>query len=292
MIKKVLWDFVSFLKHPKDVQTKESFKRKLQTIFILLVGKMCVFCFVLMPLNDLVEHFVSTDSKLDLHKKSITSAIFLAVVLAPVFEEIGFRLILRRNFPIKYIFSQKLWDKIFPFLVYASSVIFGFVHLTNYTNDGLWFYVFSPIIISYQLIGGLVIVFIRVKYNLFYGMLYHALWNTLMTFMVVFTDNFSSPYQEKTEKYSIEISEKYFFDEDEKQVFKIDSLQGKIYKIEVEQYSFQHFLDSLYQGNKHQINDAFIKMKFDSQKGVTKEEFIEILKKEYDIESNAAQYQP
>ena len=287
-----MWDFVSFLRHPKDVQTKESFKRKLQTIFILLVGKMCVFCFVLMPLNDLVEHFVSTDSKLDLHKKSITSAIFLAVVLAPVFEEIGFRLILRRNFPIKYIFSQKLWDKIFPFLVYASSVIFGFVHLTNYTNDGLWFYVFSPIIISYQLIGGLVIVFIRVKYNLFYGMLYHALWNTLMTFMVVFTDNFSSPYQEKTEKYSIEISEKYFFDEDEKQVFKIDSLQGKIYKIEVEQYSFQHFLDSLYQGNKYQINDAFIKMKFDSQKGVTKEEFIEILKKEYDIESNATQYQP
>ena len=46
------------------------------------------------------------------------------------------------------------------------------------------------------------------------------------------------------------------------------------------------------QGNKHQINDAFIKMKFDSQKGVTKEEFIEILKKEYDIESNAAQHQP
>lgn len=282
MTKRVFWDFVSFLKYPKDVQTKESFKRKLQTIFILLVGKMCVFCFVLMPLNNLVEHFVSTDSKLDLHKKSITSAIFIAVVLAPVLEEIAFRLILRRNFPIKYIFSQKLWDKIFPFLVYASSVIFGFGHLTNYTNDGLWFYVFSPIIISYQLIGGLVIVFIRVKYNLFYGMLYHSLWNTLAILPLIFVNNFSSPYQEKTEKYSIEISEKHFFDEDEKQVF----------KIEVEQYSFQHFLDSLYQGNKHQINDAFIKMKFDSQKGVTKEEFIEILKKEYDIENNAAQYQP
>lgn len=284
MIKRVLRDFVSFLKHPKDVQTKESFKRKLQTIFILLVGKMCVFCFVLMPLNDLVEHFVSTDSKLDLHKKSITSAIFIAVVLAPVFEEIGFRLILRRIFPIKYIFSQKLWDRIFPFLVYASSVIFGFGHLTNYTNDGFWFYVFSPIIIAPQLIGGLVTAFIRVKYNFFYGILYHSLWNASLIFPFIFIDHFSSPYQEKTEKYSIEISEKHFFDEDEKQVFKIDSLQGKIYKIEVEQYSFQHFLDSLYQGNKYQINDAFIKMKFDSQKGVTKEEFIEILKKEYDID--------
>ena len=171
-------------------------------------------------------------------------------------------------------------------------MIFGFVHLTNYTNEGFWFYVFSPIIISYQLIGGLVTAFIRVKYNFFYGMLYHSLWNASLIFPFIFIDHFSSPYQEKTEKYSIEISEKYFFDEDEKQVFKIDSLQGKIHKIEVEQYSFQHFLDSLYQGNKYQINDAFIKMKFDSQKSVTKEEFIEILKKEYDIESNATQYQP
>ena len=292
MIKRILWDFVSFLKHPKDVQTKESFKRKLQTILILLGFEMCVFYFVLIPLDYLIEHFVSTKSKLDYKHDTLLISIISSIILAPVLEEIGFRLVLRRNFPIKYIFSQKFWDKIFPFLVYASSVIFGFVHLTNYTNDGFWFYVFSPIIIASQLIGGFIITFIRVKYNFFYGILYHALWNALIIFPLIFIDHFSSPYQEKTEKYSIEISEKYFFDKDEKQVFKIDSLQGKIYKIEVEQYSFQHFLDSLYQGNKYQINDAFIKMKFDSQKGVTKEEFVEILKKEYDIENNAAQYQP
>ena len=231
-----------------------------------------------------MEPLVSVKEELDYKEDTLLMSAISSIILAPVLEEIGFRLILRRIFPIKYIFSQKLWDKIFPFLVYASSVIFGFVHLTNYTNDGFWFYVFSPIIITSQLIGGLVTAFIRVKYNLFYGMLYHSLWNILAIFPLIFIDNFSSPYQEKTEKYSIEISEKHFFDEDEKQVFKIDSLQGKIYKIEVEQYSFQHFLDSLYQGNKYQINDAFIKMKFDSQKGVTKEGFIEILKKEYNID--------
>lgn len=284
MIKGVLWDFVSFLKHPKDVQTKESFKRKLQTIFILLGFEICLIYFVLAPLYYLMEPLVSVKEELDYKEDTLLMSAISSIILAPVLEEIGFRLILRRIFPIKYIFSQKLWDKIFPFLVYASSVIFGFVHLTNYTNDGFWFYVFSPIIITSQLIGGLVTAFIRVKYNLFYGMLYHSLWNILAIFPLIFIDNFSSPYQEKTEKYSIEISEKHFFDEDEKQVFKIDSLQGKIYKIEVEQYSFQHFLDSLYQGNKYQINDAFIKMKFDSQKGVTKEGFIEILKKEYNID--------
>ena len=279
-----MWDFVSFLRHPKDVQTKESFKRKLQTIFILLGFEICLIYFVLAPLYYLMEPLVSVKEELDYKEDTLLMSAISSIILAPVLEEIGFRLILRRNFPIKYIFSQKLWDRIFPFLVYASSVIFGFVHLTNYTNDGFWFYVFSPIIIASQLIGGFIITFIRVKYNFFYGILYHALWNALIIFPLIFINNFSSPYQEKTEKYSIEISEKYFFDEDEKQVFKIDSLRGKIYKIDVEQYSFQHFLDSLYQGNKHQIDDAFIKMKFDSQKGVTKEEFIEILKKEYDID--------
>ena len=140
MIKRVLWDFVSFLKHPKDVQTKESFKRKLQTIFILLGFEMCVVCFVLAPLYYLMEPLVSVKEELDYKEDTLLMSAISSIILAPVLEEIGFRLILRRNFPIKYIFSQKLWDKIFPFLVYASSVIFGFGHLTNYTNDGFWFF--------------------------------------------------------------------------------------------------------------------------------------------------------
>ena len=191
---------------------------------------MCVFCFVLMPLNDLVEHFVSTDSKLDLHKKSITSAIFIAVVLAPVFEEIGFRLILRRNFPIKYIFSQKLWDKIFPFLVYASSVIFGFGHLTNYTNDGFWFYVFSPIIIAPQLIGGLVTAFIRVKYNFFYGILYHSLWNASLIFPLIFINNFSSHTKRKQKNTAQKFLKNTFLMKIKSRFLKQTAFKGKFIK--------------------------------------------------------------
>ena len=120
---------------------------------------MCAVCFVLAPLYYLMEPLVSVKEELDYKEDTLLMSAVSSIILAPVLEEIGFRLILRRNFPIKYIFNQKLWDKIFPFLVYASSVIFGFVHLTNYTNDGFWFYVFSPIIITSQLIGGFVIVF-------------------------------------------------------------------------------------------------------------------------------------
>ena len=191
MIKRILWDFVSFLKHPKDVQTKESFKRKLQTIFILLGFEICLIYFVLAPLYYLMEPLVSVKEELDYKEDTLLMSAVSSIILAPVLEEIGFRLILRRNFPIKYIFNQKLWDKIFPFLVYASSVIFGFVHLTNYTNDGFWFYVFSPIIIASQLIGGFIITFIRVKYNFFYGILYHSLWNASLIFPFIFIDNFS-----------------------------------------------------------------------------------------------------
>ena len=127
MIKRVLWDFVSFLKYPKDEQTKESFKRKLQTIFILLGFEMCLIYFVLAPLYYLMEPLVSVKEEVDYKEDTLLMSVILSIILAPIFEEIAFRLILRRNFPIKYIFNQKLWDKIFPFLVYASSVIFGFM---------------------------------------------------------------------------------------------------------------------------------------------------------------------
>ena len=88
---------------------------------------MCAVCFVLAPLYYLMEPLVSVKEELDYKEDTLLMSAVSSIILAPVLEEIGFRLILRRNFPIKYIFNQKLWDKILPFLVYASSVIFGFM---------------------------------------------------------------------------------------------------------------------------------------------------------------------
>lgn len=97
---------------------------------------------------------------------------------------------------------------------------------------------------------------------------------------------FQSPYIDQNEKYTLSIREKYFYNPDKKQVLKIDSSQGKIYKMEVEQYSFQHLLDTLYQKDKYYIDDVFIKLNLESKKGIDQQELLEILKKEYKISND------
>lgn len=62
-------------------------------------------------------------------------------------------------------------------MVYGSTLVFGFIHLMNYKNDGFWFFIFSPLIILTQIFSGMIISFIRVKFNLLWSIFYHSLWN-------------------------------------------------------------------------------------------------------------------
>lgn len=92
------------------------------------------------------------------------------------------------------------------------------------------------------------------------------------------------PFVENNETYSISIQEKLFFETRNTQNFKIDSINGKIHFIDIKQYSTQHILDTIYGPDKYYIEDVLINLRFDSNNGIEKEEFIEILKNEYEIE--------
>lgn len=170
-------------------------------------------------------------------------------------------------------------------MIYFTSIIFGFVHLSNYENESKAFYILAPIIIASQMIGGFILAFIRVRFNLYWSMLYHFLWNLFILIFVVLVYSLSD-YNEKTENYSISFSSKSYYEKEKGRSIKVDSTNGKIYKIDISQYSFQHALDTLYQKDKYYIDDSFIELKFHSEKGVTKEEFLEILRKEHDISTS------
>ena len=60
------------------------------------------------------------------------------------------------------------------------------------------------------------------------------------------------------------------------QKFQIDSTSNRIFKIDIEEYSFNHILDSLYQFERNK-EDILINMKLESKKGITKEELKELL---------------
>lgn len=77
------------------------------------------------------------------------------------------------------IYSLKKWKKCYPFLFYYTAVIFGLIHLSNYkelsiADPSFVFYIGS------QAFGGLSLGYLRIKYGLIYGMLFHAFFNLVV----------------------------------------------------------------------------------------------------------------
>ncbi|QDP85916.1 CPBP family intramembrane metalloprotease [Chryseobacterium sp. SNU WT5] len=286
-IKIILTDLYEFLRRPNDEQIKLNFKNKFQFILILLGFEIAISLAVIFPLMYLINEITPIKQDRFDYADTFFNSILYWVLIVPVIEEIMFRYFMRFTKTKSILFTRKEWDKIFPFLVYIPVICFGLVHISNFTNDSTLFYILSPLLVISQLTGGLIISFIRVRLNFLSGVIYHWSWNFLFVIALpVVLSVFMQSYTEKTSEYQISIDEKHFFDKEKDQVFKIDSTQNRLNVIHLEQYSMQHLLDSLYSKNKYYVDDVLINLDFKSNKGLNKEAFLEVLKKEYEIKDH------
>jgi membrane protease YdiL (CAAX protease family) len=284
MIKKVIFDFLNFIKSPDDNQFNINLREKLKLVSILFLFEIVCSFLVIFPLFELIDEVEKIKSpKID-YSETLLFTFFLSVLIIPFLEELVFRYILRyKGLKIKMI-TRLMWNKIFPFLVYILSIFFAFIHLSNYNNQSNLFLLFSPFIVLSQLIGGLIITFIRVRINFIWGVYHHFAWNFIFAIALPVVEyQLTSPYTEITEEYKISITEKPFFNKNEKQILKIDSVNNKLKMIEIKQYSLQNLLDTIYQKHKYYVDDVLIDLDFKDNEYKTKEEFIKILRKKYDI---------
>lgn len=65
-------------------------------------------------------------------------------------------------------------------LSFGSVIGFGLVHITNYDFESIPIY-FYPIMVIPQLIGGLILGIIRIRFGLRYAILQHSLFNLTVT---------------------------------------------------------------------------------------------------------------
>lgn len=284
MVKTLFKDLFSFIIKPNDQQITLNNKQKLSFIFILLCFELILTLFFILPLNFGINELIPIKNDKFDYSDTFLSSLLLWVLIVPFTEELVFRYILRyQGLKIK-ILKKSTWNYIFPALVYLLSIGFGFVHISNYLNEDKLFLILSPIIVLSQLLGGLIITFIRVRISFIWGVLYHWIWNFLFVIAVPLLEyQVSKPYIEENKNYKISITEKPFYSTNEPQILKIDSADRKIYKIKVNQYSLQNLLDTLYIENKYYVDDVLIKMEYNSKNGMTEKEFIDVLRKEYDI---------
>jgi uncharacterized protein (TIGR03435 family) len=230
-IKETYFELMDFLRNPKDEAAPElTIVRKFKILFSLLlleIPLMGAFSFIISGLEELGLVNLEGHKMVELFK-SLPIAVLLisTVIVIPFFEELIFRLYLRykNNYLFHFIISlislsgarnekkaetalTSVWKKKYTYLFYFSAILFGIVHITNYKLS-YTILLLSPILIAPQILLGLFIGFLRVRYGFVWGYLLHALHNAVfISIGILSMSNHSEIINTETRLYSIKIEE-------------------------------------------------------------------------------------
>lgn len=165
-----VWEF---FKYPENIILETSLAEKKQRfvwLLLLAVSFSILSGILLEGISSLFQLDFGTHAAEKLIQEYSAWAIFfLAVVLAPLIEELLFRgpLVLLKN------------RKNFTYAFYASVLLFGFIHISNFdTINGHYWAI--PFLILPQLCAGIFLGFIRVKHGLIWAILLHAAHNLVL----------------------------------------------------------------------------------------------------------------
>ncbi|AZJ32128.1 CPBP family intramembrane glutamic endopeptidase [Tenacibaculum mesophilum] len=176
-MKETFQELIIYLKNPVlEKDTNQDVSYRFQKFFHLLIISIITGA-VLSPLFILIQELGwvnmnehAMEELLKEHPKWFIA--FLAIILAPLFEELFFRA------PIT-LFHRK---KTFKISFYVFAILFGLVHLTNFgiTTNVL---LLAPILVAPQTILGGYLGFIRVRFGLRWSMLLHACYNAFFVLL-------------------------------------------------------------------------------------------------------------
>lgn len=217
-MKKIAIDFFSFLKNPQEKFNETlSIKQKWEVLFSILL-----LDFILVISASAISSFIDSflfELKSDpleelFSNKGAFSILILAAVVVPFIEELIFRFPLKYERNLLFHFFDYLtnnrakifWFKHFRIFFYISALLFALMHLTNFSNTNILFYILAPLIVLPQFIGGITLGYIRLKLGFFWGVLLHGLYNLILFSVAILFLNSSELTKITTTDYSLEIS--------------------------------------------------------------------------------------
>jgi membrane protease YdiL (CAAX protease family) len=271
-------EIIGFLKKPTDKRfDNQSFKNKAIYVGKFLLIDIIFNLVIILPLLNLIEMFepLEEESTIFYSLSKFHISLLLIGLAIPILEELVFRLFLRYNKLFSKFISREKWNKIFPILTYISILSFGVVHATNYTNESILFYVLIPFIVLTQSVGGVLLAFLRVRFNIYTSIAFHAIFNSLIVITMYIGQIIEKPYVKEDEYKSVNIKYLSFMSSNE-QIFEVDSLNGKIFQVKIQDYTMNHVYDSLLKIERNQ-EDFLLNLNIDSSKGLSLKEIQEIL---------------
>jgi membrane protease YdiL (CAAX protease family) len=161
----------SFYKNPKYLKsTTDNKTRIFITITAITIGFSLALGLVMGGISALVGFDNENHAVIEMFEQySPVFIFFIAVIIAPVLEELFFRA------PLGFFKKSKY----FKYALYISVVLFGLIHISNFENiEGYYWLV--PILVAPQLFAGAFLGFTRVKLGLGWAMLLHATHNLIL----------------------------------------------------------------------------------------------------------------
>lgn len=195
---------------------------------LLLLGGVYVLCvfFIgcIIKVYCIITHIQPTVGHLDIANDTFLSSL-LIVVLAPIKEEVQFRLLLRPKkpnlllfnavmlltsvifiynakwqqasiyliiivlFSLFFIFLKKqiklFYSRYFSFIFYFSAFLFALLHANNYDGNSLYIKLGIFLLVAPQFISGVIMSYFRVNYGLKYAILFHMTNNLLALIFIL-----------------------------------------------------------------------------------------------------------
>lgn len=168
---KTFEEILSFIKNPVLKQDENQdfsyrFNKLIHILFLAIISTFTVTIFT--SIFEAIGWLDYGKHAIDDILKSASNIEFLllAVVLAPLLEELIFRA------PLTLFKKQKQ----FKIAFYATTILFGYMHIFNYDITANVI-VFSPFLIGPQLVVGMYLGYIRIQFGLIWSMALHALFN-------------------------------------------------------------------------------------------------------------------
>jgi len=198
----IIQQFFNYLKKPHAFFNEQlTSKEKWKTVgWILGLDILLVFASItIIGLINLIIPLEQDNFDELLYNRSPLEIFLLVALLAPIVEETIFRFFLKykRNYLFRAIDSlsntqiaKQFWITYFHFFFYCTALVFAIVHIGNYSNTGILFYIMAPLLVIPQFIIGISLGYIRLKLGFVWSILLHGLYNfTVMAPMIFFVGN-------------------------------------------------------------------------------------------------------
>lgn len=195
-MKEILNRFFLFVKNPDETSERyQTASYKFRTLFVLFLATTPLIFIFMAAFEDMFSKMGNNAVEELLKKHSKLFIIFTAVLFGPLFEELIFRFPLKfkRNFVFQFFwwlintfnfnkFKGYLLQNrvlIFKIFFYIIAILFGLIHISNFDKWRQFLYL-APIIVFPQILAGIILGYIRIKFGFFWGVFYHSCYNFIL----------------------------------------------------------------------------------------------------------------